>query len=217
MPSRDYFLRHSPSGFSNSQINLSWFTSCMLPFLNNLRTKYNYSGPAILILDGFSGHKMDLFKSLAANNKIILIQLPAHSSHLTQPLDLLIFGAMKTYYKTTKCDSKIYGESSKLIRAIKSHQLATISMNVKSAFSRAGIQIIETDTLPLISIIPSKVIDISKIEIIDENTKNDGKVHVQRSKIEINNPFISNYKELQLKSNNLCPLCGQLNPITHKS
>ena len=44
-------------------------------------------------------------------------------------------------------------------------------MNIKSAFSRGGIQIIEIDTLPLISIISSKVIDISKIDIIDENKK----------------------------------------------
>jgi hypothetical protein len=46
----------------------------------------------LLILDGHGSHATFQFKQFAHSNKIILLYLPAHITHMLQPLDIGIFG-----------------------------------------------------------------------------------------------------------------------------
>ncbi|CAN0288422.1 unnamed protein product, partial [Pylaiella littoralis] len=51
--------------------------------------------PHILLLDGHASHVSVEVIRLAMNLKIILFQLPSHTSHITQPLDVVAFGRFK--------------------------------------------------------------------------------------------------------------------------
>ena len=47
-------------------------------------------------MDGCTAHKFEDHLQLLARRNITVVFLPAHSSHLTQPLDLGIFGRVKS-------------------------------------------------------------------------------------------------------------------------
>jgi hypothetical protein len=51
------------------------------------------------VLDGHGSHETDEFVYGCFEEDIYLTYLPAHSSHVLQPLDLSVFGPMKTIYK----------------------------------------------------------------------------------------------------------------------
>ena len=53
----------------------------------------------LLILDGHGSHTPIDFMWECRENKIHLLYLPAHSSHLLQPLDLAAFSVLKSRYR----------------------------------------------------------------------------------------------------------------------
>jgi hypothetical protein len=52
----------------------------------------------LLLLDGHGSHATFRFKALANNYKIILLYLPAHTTHRLQPLDIGIFSPQSGFY-----------------------------------------------------------------------------------------------------------------------
>jgi hypothetical protein len=54
----------------------------------------------LLILDGHNNHATFRFKKLAHKYKIILLYLPAHTTHKLQPLDVGIFRPQSGFYST---------------------------------------------------------------------------------------------------------------------
>jgi hypothetical protein len=52
----------------------------------------------MLVLDGHESHQSAEFETFCKTNNIVTISLPAHSSHLTQPLDVGCFSALKKAY-----------------------------------------------------------------------------------------------------------------------
>ena len=53
----------------------------------------------MLVLDGCSSHKKEEHRLLLLSKNITMVFLVPHSSHLTQPLDLLIFGRVKNFIR----------------------------------------------------------------------------------------------------------------------
>ena len=51
----------------------------------------------VLICDGHDSHITAEFIAHCMDNNILLMILPPHSSHLTQPLDVGVFGALKKH------------------------------------------------------------------------------------------------------------------------
>ena len=89
------FLYHQDNGFCDKNMFNAWLKNCFLVKLNQLRSEYNYHGECLLIMDGFSAHLNDVSIDLLVTNGISLKLLPPHSSHLLQPLDVLLFGPLK--------------------------------------------------------------------------------------------------------------------------
>ncbi|CAG5052763.1 unnamed protein product [Parnassius apollo] len=54
--------------------------------------------PVLLIYDGHSTHVDERVVALAAENNITILKLPAHISHLLQPLDLAVFKSFKSIW-----------------------------------------------------------------------------------------------------------------------
>jgi hypothetical protein len=52
----------------------------------------------MLVLDGHESHINAEFDEYCKTSKIIPLCLPSHSSHLTQPLDVGVFGPVKKAY-----------------------------------------------------------------------------------------------------------------------
>lgn len=56
-------------------------------------------GKILLVMDGFSAHISFRTLQLLADNGIVVIGLPAHTSHVLQPLDMSVFGPLKERFR----------------------------------------------------------------------------------------------------------------------
>lgn len=94
-PTPGWHFACSPKGYNNSVINLYWIRHVFDP-----QTRDRTNGkPRILINDGFASHESAEIVQFCWENNIILCRLPSHTSHKLQPLDVAVFGALKTYYR----------------------------------------------------------------------------------------------------------------------
>jgi hypothetical protein len=80
----------------DSQFFLTWFQEYVLPFTADRRSE---ASPVILILDNFSGHVHPTTLRVANENNVIMVGLPPHSTHITQPLDVTLMKPLKNYRK----------------------------------------------------------------------------------------------------------------------
>ena len=78
----------------NISIGLSWLQITFILVTNGRMTgKYR-----LLILDGHGSHLTPRFDQICNQNNIVPICMPAHSSHLLQPLDFGCFAVLKRTY-----------------------------------------------------------------------------------------------------------------------
>ena len=82
------YSRCKKSGWIDKDLYLKWFSEV---FLKAIPAEH----PVLLIVDGYKAHVTQEVIQLAAANKILVFCLPAHASHLLQPLDLTLFGLLK--------------------------------------------------------------------------------------------------------------------------
>jgi hypothetical protein len=59
------------------------------------------SGFRLLLLDGHASHFNWEFFDFCLSNRIIPLCLPAHSTHLLQPLDVGLFSPLQRYYSNS--------------------------------------------------------------------------------------------------------------------
>lgn len=52
----------------------------------------------LLILDGHGSHLTPDFLLYAVEHNIVVLTLPAHTSHVLQPLDVGLFASLQRYY-----------------------------------------------------------------------------------------------------------------------
>ena len=83
----------SPKGWTSFAHGLSW-----IEHFNNSTANRTVSSKRLLILDGHDSHMTDEFQSYCKFHNIITLCMPAHSSHLLQPLDVGCFGPLKRAY-----------------------------------------------------------------------------------------------------------------------
>lgn len=142
--------------------------------------KLERGGPATLIL--YDGHKSHLSLTLtdwAREHNVVLFVLPPHSSHITQPLDVGVFGPMKKYYYQ---ECKNYMHSNPGV-CITKYEIAKLTArpyakafspdNIISAFRKSGIypfdreMISETQTAPAVIYAEQTKKDQSKEAVTD--------------------------------------------------
>jgi hypothetical protein len=81
----------SKKGWTSDLIGFEWLKAHFQPFVSKLTNSQH-----LLIIDGHSSHVTARFIAYCITSKIDLFLLPLYSSHKTQPLDLSIFGPLKT-------------------------------------------------------------------------------------------------------------------------
>ncbi|RKK28409.1 hypothetical protein BFJ65_g353 [Fusarium oxysporum f. sp. cepae] len=135
----DWVIALSEKGWTDNKLGLEW-----LKHFDQATAKRTNSRYRLLILDGHESHHSVEFEEYCKENKIITLCMPAHASHLLQPLDVGCFGPLK----------KAYGrEIEHLIRYFithitkteffpafhVAHQAAITESNIKGGFRGAGL------------------------------------------------------------------------------
>jgi hypothetical protein len=89
----DWVIATSQNGWTNNQLGLEW-----LKHFDRSTTKRSNARYRLLILDGHESHHSADFERYCKENKIITLCMPAHASHLLQPLDVGCFAVLKKAY-----------------------------------------------------------------------------------------------------------------------
>ena len=89
----DWRINTSSNGWTTNEIGTDWIEH--FHKLTKDQTKGVYR---LLILDGHSSHHSTQFELYCQENNIITLCMPAHSSHILQPLDISCFGPLKKAY-----------------------------------------------------------------------------------------------------------------------
>ncbi|KZT51130.1 CENP-B protein [Calocera cornea HHB12733] len=98
----------------------------------------------MLVLDGHESHVNAEFNTYCKEHDIIPLCLPPHSSHLTQPLDISLFGPLKRAY-SDKINNLVRGgvthiKKDDFFPAFRAaFQVAFKEQNIKSGFRAAGL------------------------------------------------------------------------------
>ena len=89
----DWTISVSDNGWTTDQLGVEWVKHF------NQHTAARTAGVyRLLILDGHSSHATPEFDQYCAENKIITLCMPPHTSHLLQPLDMSCYSPLKRAY-----------------------------------------------------------------------------------------------------------------------
>jgi hypothetical protein len=90
----DWQYTTSSNGWTSNEIGLKWLTSVFIPDTATEPREWR-----VLVVDGHGSHVSIDFMYECKKHDIQLFFLPPHTSHVTQPLDLSCFSAVKTRYR----------------------------------------------------------------------------------------------------------------------
>jgi hypothetical protein len=89
----DWRIAVTSNGWTTNEVGLDWIQHF------NKYTQSRATGVyRLLVLDGHESHHSEAFEYYCTENNIITLCMPAHSSHLLQPLDVGCFSPLKKAY-----------------------------------------------------------------------------------------------------------------------
>jgi len=128
----------SERGWSNMQVFKQYLTKHFVSFV-----PVRSDSKTLVLLDGHRSHVALVLAEWAKQNNIILFVLPAHTSHLLQPLDVACYGPFQRLYNAQS--HKLMRQTSAAITKYNICQLAChvytralSSENMQSGFRRTG-------------------------------------------------------------------------------
>ena len=138
---KDAVLMCSDTGYMNTKLFYSYLSEIIIPKIIKRRIKKNLEqSPALILMDNCSSHINESINILCQTHNIKLITYPPHTSHLLQPLDLLLFGLAKMKQHSFTIYEGYPDIVQRVSDIINSIQRAGISNNIRSSFRRAGIE-----------------------------------------------------------------------------
>lgn len=147
----------SESGWSTTSVFKQYMEE---HFITHVRVGSEDSQPILLIVDGHSTHTSREAIQWALTKNIILFVLPAHTSHVLQPLDVGVFGPFKRYFYS-ECAAYMTDNLGKVVTkyemasvACKAYLKAMTPQNIISAFRRTGIYPLRKDAVPMERLLP---------------------------------------------------------------
>jgi hypothetical protein len=130
------------NSFIDIDIFTDWCRDTLLPDLKRRRKRWNYHGPAFIILDNCSAHSGSEFLEICAEHNLIPIFIPPHSSHQVQPLDLCIFGVTKKLIGRLNRLEKMNVQTAHVAQIVNSFLAAATPSNIVETFRGAGISLV---------------------------------------------------------------------------
>ena len=136
---RDTVLGVSESGYINDELALEWIQH--LERTTSPRRPGNWRLP---IYDNFGSHSFKEFLTFAREQKIVVLVLPAHTSHFLQPLDVVLFQPYKHYHRRAIADATRTGCTdfgiTTFLGALSDIRTKTFTeRNIRKAFKKSGI------------------------------------------------------------------------------
>lgn len=129
----------SDTGLMNTRLFLDWVEHTFLPEVRARRLLFQYSGPAILMLDGLAVHHSERFEKLCEDENIVVVYYPPHTSDQLQACDLGLFSNQKRWMSNVHLDQDLNRQTKQAIPIMDSVRMASTPKNIIDAFRRAGI------------------------------------------------------------------------------
>ncbi|KAJ0132721.1 Uncharacterized protein HZ326_24208, partial [Fusarium oxysporum f. sp. albedinis] len=135
----DWVIALSENGWTNNQLGLDW-----LKHFNQATTNRSTGPYRLLILDGHESHHSVEFERYCKENKIITLCMPAHASHLLQPLDVGCFGPLKKAYgreieRLMRCSINHISKTEFFPAFHAAHRATITKSNIQGGFKGAGL------------------------------------------------------------------------------
>ena len=139
-----YSFAGQTNGFIDNAIWHNWVKDEIVPYVTQIHLSLNKpTQPALLIVDSHSTRKHQPTILLFTDHNIIVLILPAHSSTILQPLDLIVNGELKCLLKLRfKPKKSEYGpikHNKLLYTTVDCLQGVFLAMHITDGFFRAGI------------------------------------------------------------------------------
>ena len=114
----------SRKGWSNSAVFYNYLEHHFVTYTSITDTQGDQK--TLILYDGHKSHEQLTLTDWAKKHNVILFVLPPHSSHLTQPLDIGVFGPFKFMYNH---ECKVYTKNNPGITITK-YTIAKLSLNL---------------------------------------------------------------------------------------
>jgi hypothetical protein len=135
----DWIVGVSDNGWTTNELGLAWLKHF------DTHTKRRVVGSyRLLIIDGHESHDSLEFQQYCKDNKIITLCMPAHSSHLLQPLDVGCFAPLKKAYGR-QADNLMRNKITHVTKTeflpcfIAAHNASITKSNIQGGFRGAGL------------------------------------------------------------------------------
>jgi hypothetical protein len=89
----DWVIAVTDNGWTTNEMGIDWIQH----FKKHTKPRA-IAGDRLLVLDGHESHHSDAFEEYCKEHNIVTLCMPAHSSHILQPLDVGCFGPLKKAY-----------------------------------------------------------------------------------------------------------------------
>jgi hypothetical protein len=89
----DWVIAVTDNGWTTNEKGMDWIRH----FEKHTKAR-TIGGYRLLVLDGHESHHSDAFEEYCKEHDIVTLCMPAHSSHILQPLDVGCFGPLKKAY-----------------------------------------------------------------------------------------------------------------------
>ena len=135
-----WFWATSKNGWTSNELGLQWLTKVFEP----LTRERAADRQRLLIADGHGSHIRADFIAYCMENKIDLLIMPSHCSHILQPLDIGVFSAFKRRH-TSGTDAISRLSSQRIPRSewielfTEARGKALTTQNIKSGWRGAGL------------------------------------------------------------------------------
>lgn len=131
----------SENGWTDNTIGLAWIQRCF-----DKETRIYQKGEfRMLLVDGHASHITTAAIQYCIDQKIILLCLPPHTTHLLQPLDVGVFAPLATAYKShvqriTRLGASYHVDKVDFLQVYQqARQEAITPINVKKAWAATGL------------------------------------------------------------------------------
>jgi hypothetical protein len=176
-----WLFASSDNAWTSNSIGLEWLNRLFIPITRPIEGPTEYR---LLILDGHGSHTTDEFMLAALEARIQLLYLPAHSSHLLQPLDTGVFATLKRHYRQEVGDLLGLLDSS----PIKKHRFIQLYIEARQRTFRPNILLSGWKAAGIYPWRPTKAIRSSQTRLIQPVTQ---VTPPKRTKQPIREPFIT--------------------------
>ena len=128
------------NSYSNNFVSLEWLHKVFIPLTDPGGQDWR-----LLVLDGHESHMSDYFLSECQAYRIWIADLPPHSSHITQPLDVSVFSSLKIRYRQFRDDVALVSNADTLSKEdflmcyYRARMQSFTAQNIRSGWRQSGL------------------------------------------------------------------------------